>query len=205
MTARTIFHLIRHAAHDRLGSVLVGRLNGVHLSLAGRAHARELAQHFAGEDVAAVISSPRERAQETAGPIAQAMGMTHRVSTALDEVNLGAWQGHSFATLAADAHWQRWNTARSMTRPPNGETISEVQSRMLSELLHLHRTMPGEQFVLVSHAEPIRALLLHLLGMAVDNWCRIEIEPAAINTVVLDEAGGQVLRMNAPAMVKAIA
>ena len=58
---RTIFHLIRHAAHDRVGTVLVGRLNGVHLSLAGRAQAKELAHHFAREEIAAVISSPRER------------------------------------------------------------------------------------------------------------------------------------------------
>lgn len=202
MPARTIFHLIRHAAHDRLGTVLVGRLNGVHLSLAGRAQARELAQHFAREEIGAVISSPRERAQETADPIAAALGTTHRISNALDEVNLGGWQGYSFAQLAKSEHWQRWNSARSLTRPPNGETIAEVQARMLGELLHLHRTMPGEQLVLVSHAEPIRAILLHILGLGADNWSRIEVEPAAITTVILDDAGCQILRMNAPATVK---
>lgn len=202
MGVRTIFHLIRHAAHDRLGTVLVGRLNGVHLSLAGRAQARELASHFAREEIAAVLSSPRERAQETAAPIAEALRSTHRVSIALDEVNLGSWQGHSFAELAGNEHWQRWNAARSMVRPPNGETIAEVQARMLAELLHLHRTVPGEQLVLVSHAEPIRALMLHLLGIGADSWNRLEIEPATINTLALDDSGGRILRMNAPAGVK---
>lgn len=205
MSARTIFHLIRHASHDRLGTVLVGRLNGVHLSLAGRAQALDLAQHFAREEIAAVISSPRERAQETADPIAQALGMTHRISNALDEVNLGGWQGFSFAELAKNEHWQRWNSARSMTRPPNGETIAEVQARVLAELLHLHRTVPGEQLVLVSHAEPIRALLLHLLGIGVDNWSRIEVDPATITTIALDDAGGRILRMNAPSSVRVAA
>jgi broad specificity phosphatase PhoE len=202
MGVRTIFHLIRHAAHDRLGTVLVGRLNGVHLSLTGRTQARELAQHFAREEIGAVISSPRERAQETAEPIALALGTTHRVSNALDEVNLGGWQGHSFEDLAKNPHWQRWNAARSMTRPPNGETIAEVQARMLAELLHLHRTVPGEQLVLVSHAEPIRSVLLHLLGVGADNWGRIEIEPATITTIALDDSGGRILRVNAPAAVK---
>lgn len=205
MAARTIFHLIRHAAHDRLGTVLVGRLNGVHLSLAGRAQAAELARHFAQEEIAAVLSSPRERAQETAEPIARALGTTHRVSNALDEVNLGGWQGHGFAELGRDEHWLRWNAARSMTRPPNGETIAEVQARMLAELLHLHRTVPGEQCILVSHAEPIRAVLLHLLGVGADNWSRIEVEPAGITTIVLDPSGGRVLRINAPASVKVTA
>lgn len=202
MAARTIFHLIRHAAHDRLGTVLVGRLNGVHLSLAGRAQAQELARHFVREEIAAVLSSPRERAQETAGPIAKALGMTHRVSNALDEVDLGGWQGHGFDDLAGRDDWQHWNTARSMARPPNGETIAEVTARMLAEILHLHRTVPGEQLILVSHAEPIRALLLHLLGVGAENWNRIEIAPAAISTIALDGSGGIILRMNAPAVVK---
>lgn len=202
MGPRSIFHLVRHAAHDRVGTVLVGRLNGVHLSLAGRAQARELAQHFAREEIAAVVSSPRERAQETAAPMAEALGMKHRVANALDEVNMGGWQGHSFGSLALDDGWQRWNTARSMTRPPNGETMAEVQARLLAELLHLHATAPGGQFILVSHAEPIRALLLHVLGVSVDNWNRLEIEPATISTIALGEAGGAVLRMNVAAVAR---
>lgn len=205
MSARTIFHLVRHAAHDRVGTVLVGRLNGVHLSLAGRAQARGLAEHFRREEIAAVLSSPRERAQETAEPVAQALGTTHRVSNALDEVQMGGWQGRSFGDLSENPHWQRWNSARSMVRPPNGETIAEVQARVLAELLHLHATVPGEQLVLVSHAEPIRAMLLHILGVSPDQWSRIEIEPASISTIALDDAGGRILRMNMPATEKVTA
>lgn len=89
-----------------------------------------------------------------------------------------------------------------MTRPPRGETIAEVQARMLGELLHLHATEPGAQFILVSHAEPVRAALLHLLGMSADGWRRIEIEPASISTVALDGTGGRILRLNMPAGVK---
>lgn len=198
---RTIFHLIRHAAHDRIGTVLVGRLNGVHLSLAGRAEAKELARAFAREEISAVISSPRERAQETAEPIAQELGLTMRISNALDEVNFGGWQGQSFSALAGDQGWQRWNAFRSMARPPRGETIAEVQARMMAEMLHLHATDPGGEFILVSHAEPIRASLLHVLGLSADLWSRIEIEPASISTIVLDDTGGRILRMNMPLTV----
>jgi probable phosphoglycerate mutase len=198
---RTIFHLIRHAAHDRIGTVLVGRLNGVHLSLAGRAQAKELARAFAREEISAVISSPRERAQETAEPIAQELGLTMRISNALDEVNFGGCQGQSFSGLAGDQGWQRWNAFRSMARPPRGETITEVQSRMMGEMLHLHTTDPGGEFILVSHAEPIRASLLLVLGLSADLWSRIEIEPASISTIVLDETGGRILRMNMPLTV----
>jgi len=201
MPVRTIFHLVRHAAHDRIGTVLVGRLNGVHLSLRGRAQAKDLTEHFAREEIAAVITSPRERAQETAEPIADALGFTPRISNALDEVNFGGWQGHSFEELAHEAGWCRWNAARSMARAPRGETIAEVQARMLGEMLHLHATAPGTQLVLVSHAEPIRAMLLHILGLSADYWSRIEVEPAAISTVAIDESGGRILRLNAPVTV----
>lgn len=202
MPARTIFHLIRHAAHDRLGTVLVGRLNGVQLSLAGRAEAKELAQHFRREEITAVISSPRERAQETAEPIADALKLEMRISNALDEINMGGWQGHSFSELAQNDAWQRWNSCRSMVRPPRGETIAEVQSRLLGELLHIHATEPGGQFVMVSHAEPIRAILLHILGLSADSWSRIEIAPASISTIMLDETGGRILRMNMPVAMR---
>jgi probable phosphoglycerate mutase len=197
MARRTIFHLIRHATHDRLGTVLTGRLNGVHLSLSGRAEATELARHFALEEISAVMSSPRERAQETAEPIAQELGLEMRISNALDEINMGGWQGHGYSALEADEGWRRWNAARSMTRPPRGETITEVQARMLAELLHIHATEPGRQFVLVSHAEPIRAILLHILGVSADLWNRIEIDPASISTIAFDEMGGRILSMNA--------
>lgn len=195
---KTIFHLIRHAAHDRLGSVLVGRLNGVHLSLRGRAAARSLASLFAREEIAAVLTSPRERAQETAEPIAEALGLTPRISNALDEVNFGGWQGKSFEALGGDPEWERWNNCRSMARAPRGETIADVEARMLGELLHLHASVPGGQFILVSHAEPIRATLLRVLGLSPDLWSRIEVEPASISTILLDESGGRLIRMNAP-------
>lgn len=205
MAARSIFHLIRHAAHDRVGTTLVGRLNGVHLSLTGRAEARALAQHFAREDIAGVISSPRERAQETAEPIAAALGLSFRVSNALDEVNFGGWQGYSFEALSSDPDWQRWNSCRSLVRPPRGETIAEVQARVLAELLNLHATSPGGQFILVSHAEPIRATLLHMLGVSADHWSRIEVEPASITTLLLDQSGGRILRMNMPTLARVAA
>ena len=121
-----------------------------------------------------------------------------RVANALDEIDIGGWQGHSFSELAHDEGWRRWNACRSMTRPPRGETMAEVQARMLAELLHIHATEPGCQFIMVSHAEPIRAVLLHILGLSADQWSRIEIEPASVSTIALDETGGRILTMNMP-------
>ena len=71
----TTFHLIRHGAHDLLGRVLTGRMPGVALNEAGRAQAAGLAAALAGGGIAAVVSSPLQRARETAAPIAARLGL----------------------------------------------------------------------------------------------------------------------------------
>ncbi|MFN4141895.1 histidine phosphatase family protein [Aestuariivirga sp.] len=200
MTRSTTFHLVRHAAHDRVGSVLVGRLAGVHLSSQGRAQARSLAGMFARSRIGAVISSPRERAIETAEPIAGRLGLAMLTSSALDEADFGFWQGKSFSELSGDAGWKTWNATRGAARPPGGESMAELAMRFLGEMLALHAAMRGAEIVLVSHAEPIRATLLTLRGLSADDWSRIDIEPASISTVALDAAGAHVLRVNAGAV-----
>jgi broad specificity phosphatase PhoE len=192
----TTFHLVRHAVHDIVGTVLVGRTPGVHLSSEGRSQADRLSQRFSSERIDDVQSSPRERAQETAAPIASALGLEARTCDALDELDMGEWQGRRFSDLTDDPLWQRWNAARSFTRPPRGETILAVQARMVRHVLDLRDHRRGGTFVIVSHAEPIRALLSYVLGLPIDAWARIECSPASVSTCVIDDWGAKVTRLN---------
>src|SRR4051812_12054483 len=105
-------YLVRHAVHDRVDRVLCGRMPGVHLSAAGRDQAAWLAERLRREPVAAVRSSPRERAMETAAPIAEALGLPLAADEAFDELDVGSWAGMPFSDLAADNAWQRWNESR---------------------------------------------------------------------------------------------
>lgn len=189
-------HLVRHASHDVVGTILVGRTPHVHLSSEGRTQADRLARRFSNERIDDVYSSPRERAQETAAPIAAALGLLPRTSDALDELDVGEWQGRRFSDLADDPLWQRWNAARSLARAPRGETILEVQARMVRHVLDLRERRREGAFVIVSHAEPIRALLLYVLGLPIDAWARIECSPASISTIAMDDWGAQVKCLN---------
>ena len=192
----TTFHLVRHASHGVVGTTLVGRASHVHLSSEGRSQAGRLAQRFSNERIDAVVASPRERAQETAAPIAAALGLLSQTSDALDELDVGEWQGRRFSDLADNPLWQRWNAARSLARPPSGEAILEVQARMVRHVLDLREQRREGAFVIVSHAEPIRALLLYVLGLPIDAWARIECSPASISTIAMDDWGAQVTRLN---------
>src|SRR4051812_46385865 len=95
----TKFLLIRHASHDLLGKVLVGRTPGVHLNAKGKMEAERLAQRLGLQTIGAIFTSPSERAQETAWPVAERLGLHARVLPAVDEIDFGEWRGKTFAEL----------------------------------------------------------------------------------------------------------
>lgn len=192
----TTFFLTRHAAHDRLGRVLTGRVAGITLGEAGRAQARRLAEHFAGRDVAAVYTSPLERARETAEPIAERLGLEARMCEPIAEIDFGAWTGRSFADLAGDPLWERWNSLRSLGRPPGGESMIEVQARIVAGIEQMRGEHRGAGAVLVSHGDVIKAALAYHLGLPLDLVARIEISPASVSTLVVGDWGTKVIAMN---------
>ena len=192
----TTFFLVRHAAHDDVGRFLAGRAD-VALSGPGRAQARRLATRMAQEDFAAVYASPRQRAQQTAAAIAAANGRGP-VQTAdeLDEVDFGHWSGKAFDVLNGDPRWRRWNSLRSLARTPGGETMLDVQQRAFA-FIEAHAAEPGDRrLVLVSHADVIKAVVSHVLGLPADAWPRFDVAPASVTTIVVGDWGAKLLTLN---------
>ena len=108
----------------------------------------------------------------------------------------GSGRAGGFLTSPDDPLWQRWNAARSLARPPQGETILDVQVRMVRQVLELGEQRREGSIIIVSHAEPIRALLLYTLGLPIDAWARIECSPASVSTIAVGDWGAQVTRLN---------
>lgn len=192
----TTIHFVRHAAHGLLGRTLTGRMPGVSLGEEGRAQAEALSLRLGRERIAAIHSSPLERARETAEPIARRLGLEVQVTAAIQEIDFGEWTGAAFGDLDADPRWRIWNEARSLARPPGGETMLEAQGRVLRHLEDLQAAHPGESVALVSHADVIKAALAFLLGLSLDALPRFEISPASISTVVIGDWGAKVLTLN---------
>lgn len=190
---RQVF-LVRHGSHDRLGRILCGRMPGVSLSDTGRAEARALARRLAGGGAGLVLASPRERTVETASPIAAALGLTVETEPGLDEIDVGAWTGRTFDDLAAEPAWTLWNTARATARPPGGESMAEAQGRIGRVLESLAED--GAPAILVSHADVIRAALLKVLGLGLDAYDRIVVDPASCSELALWPGGGRVVSLN---------
>lgn len=193
----TVFYLIRHAAHEGLGECLTGRAPGASLGETGRAQARTLGEKLKRERPARVQASPRERARETAELIAQACGLAPvEPFVALDEVDFGSWSGKDFKALSRDPSWQRWNERRAVACTPAGESMLDVQRRVVAHMVRVASEMPGESAVLITHAEVIRAALLHGLELSLDDWSKFEIAPASISKVAFDEHGARVIAIN---------
>src|SRR5918993_3484461 len=136
----TTFLLIRHALCDPVGISIAGRASGVHLNEAGRQQAAALAGRLGGLPVAAIRSSPLERAMETAEPLAAALGLPVAQDAGLNEVDFGEWTGRTLLELDGLAEWRDFNERRGCARIPGGETMAEVVSRSLATLEQVRAT-----------------------------------------------------------------
>ena len=179
----TTFVLVRHASHDLLGVRLAGRMTGVRLSALGREEAERIASRLAGESVAALASSPRERCLETAAPIARVLHLRPALLDALDEMDFGSWTGATFEALERDPTWRSFNERRSEARPPGGESMADVARRAMDALELLHREHDGRKVVVVSHADVLNALVARVLGMDLDAMHRFDIDPSSFTTL----------------------
>lgn len=193
----TTFFLVRHAAHDNLGMFLAGRCKDVCLGMEGRAQAERLAKRMQREHFSSVVSSPRQRARETAAAIvAAAHPVPVRVSNELDEIDFGCWSGKTFEELDEDAEWHRWNTKRHEAKTPGGETMLDVERRVLSCMRDIAAAHPNEGAVLVSHADVIKAAVCHVLDLPPGHAFRFDVDPASITTLVMGAWGAKLLGLN---------
>ncbi len=192
----TTFFLVRHAVHDQVSRTLSARTPGVALSPQGRAQAGWVAERLSHESIAAIHASPQQRAQETAAPLAGRLGLPVTTAPALDEWDAGEWTGRAFTDLASDEAWTRWNTARSVAGAPGGETALEITHRVVRHAAELAAIHAGSGVVLVSHAEPLRSLVLFALGLGPDTWSRVEILPAAVSIVTMGPWGCKLVQLN---------
>lgn len=193
----TSFLLIRHASCAPVGVSLAGWTPGVHLDDAGAAQAERLGGALARVPIAAVYTSPLERARETATAVAAPHALIPVVCDALGELRFGDWTGQALASLAGDDRWRRFNAVRSLTRPPGaGELMLEVQARVVAALDEFRAAVGDRSCAIVSHADVIRAALAHFLGVPLDLSHRLAIDPASVTEVRISDWGAEAWFVN---------
>jgi broad specificity phosphatase PhoE len=153
--ATTTVHVLRHGEVHNPSGVLYGRLPGYHLSDLGRAMAERIAEHLEGSDVTHVVSSPLERAQETAAPAAALLGLDVATDDRLIEA-ANVFEGKTFGvgdgSLRKPKHWVH---LRNPLRPSWGEPYVEIAERMLAAVQTARDAARGHEALCVSHQLPI--------------------------------------------------
>ena len=151
----TIVHLLRHGEVHNPAGVLYGRLPGYRLSELGRAMAERIAEHLDGSDVTHVVSSPLERARETAAPSAKVLGLDVTIDDRLIEAG-NVFEGKTFGvgdgSLKRPVHWVH---LRNPLRPSWGEPYQEIAVRMLAAVATARDAALGHEALCVSHQLPI--------------------------------------------------
>ncbi len=183
----TQFLLIRHAVND---FVKTGKLAGwtpeVHLNEDGQAQAAALGRRLADVPINYIYASPLERTMETAEAIRQYHPHLSIIpNPEIGEVRYGDWEGMEIKALQSRKMWQIVQEYPSRAYFPNGETMRGVQMRAVNEIERLAEAHPRDLVVVVSHADLIKMVMAHFLGMHLDNFQRIVISPASINTLML--------------------
>jgi probable phosphoglycerate mutase len=189
--------LVRHGQTTTTGSILPGRAKGLHLAPVGQEQAARAAERIASVGaVAAVYASPLERTRETAAPIAKRLGLRTSIARGLIEADFGDWTGRKLADLMKLPEWRKVQSSPSTFRFPKGESFPEMQSRIVGAVDQLVAKHPGERIVVVSHADPIKALVAHASGIHLDLFQRIVISPCSISPLVLGGDRPVVLAVN---------
>lgn len=194
MTARIL--LIRHAAHSHLGNTLSGRAGDVPLSAEGLDQARRLAARLGPETVDEVQTSPVRRAQETAREIAASRDLPLVTAEALNELDFGEWTGKGFDELEADPAWRHWNAQRADARAPKGESMGEVQQRVIEHVRAVARRCAGQVIVMVTHCDIIRAAIAAVLGLSLDRILRFDVDAASVSRILAGDWGEKVTSLN---------
>jgi probable phosphomutase (TIGR03848 family) len=188
--------LVRHAVTSDTGSILSGRAPGIDLSDNGRRQAEEVGERLAALPVAAVYTSPIERTARTAESIAKHHGLDVQPLRGVIEADYGEWTGGTIAELAKTPLWTTVQVAPSRARFPGGESLAEMQSRMVAALEAVVAEHPGRVVVVVSHADPIKAAIAHFTGVHLDLFQRVIVSPASVTVIELGPFGASLVKCN---------
>jgi probable phosphomutase (TIGR03848 family) len=195
--------LIRHAHSEaNAAGILSGRLPNVHLSEKGMAQSEHLAVRLGNFPVANLRISPMERCFETISPWINSVVLPINpkfepmIDQELTEVDYGSWSGKKLAVLSKNKLWKTVQESPSRMYFPKGEGIAQMQSRAMKSVHEAVSVKTKGSAVLVSHGDVIKSIVASALGMHLDEFQRIVIDPASISILDYSSTKPRVLLLN---------
>lgn len=196
--------LVRHGRTTANASgMLAGRLTGVRLDETGRTQAAATGERLAAVPLRRLVTSPLVRCRQTAREILTRQGGTPAQLTdkALTECDYGDWQGQSLTTLAKEPLWRVVQSQPSAAAFPGGESMAAMQARAVAAVRRHDAAVADEHgpdavWAVVSHGDIIKAVLADALGLHLDLFQRLHVDPASVSIVRYTESRPYVLATN---------
>ena len=191
--------LLRHAhsvANEK--NILAGRSPGIALSKTGNKQAEALVDRLGNVAFDQIFISPMERCHQTIAPWLEKNGRTIPLSIDHDisEVDYGRWTGKSLASLRRKALWKTVAEQPSQMIFPDGESLLQMQNRALSSFYRLNAVKGKKARLLVSHGDVIKSIVAHCLGMHLDQFQKLVIEPASLTVIDTDNGVSRLITFN---------
>ena len=195
-TSPTRLILVRHGVTAHTGGKLSGRMRGIDLTDKGREQAKHAADRLRGLTITKVYASPIERTMQTAAPIAASHNLEVVELPGAIEAEYGEWTDCELKDLAKTDEWKVVQAAPSRARFPGGESLREMQARMVATLDDVVGQHANETVVVVSHADPIKSAIAHYTGVHLDLFQRIHVSPASVTVFEFHAFGVMMLKCN---------
>ncbi len=179
--------LLRHGRTTANATgILAGQLKGVRLDDAGIAQAKSVGERLAGVPFKAIVTSPLERTRATAKAVLEAQRRSVAITNDADfiECDYGSWSGKKLSALSTKPLWRTVQLHPSAVTFPRGESMTAMQHRAVSGIRAWNETV-GERgvYLVVSHGDVIKSILADALGMHLDNFQRINVDPGSISVI----------------------
>ena len=194
--------LLRHGRSQANGSgILAGRSPRVGLDEKGRAQADALEGRLDDVPIAELLTSPLLRCKQTLAPLGKARELRSRTESRLSEVDYGEWTGRQLKTLAKEPLWRVVQEHPSAAVFPGGEGLAAVQARALTAVREHDARIARNHgdhavWLLCTHGDVIKSILADALGLHLDSFQRIVVDPASVSVVRYTETRPFVLRTN---------
>jgi len=194
-------YLLRHGhSTANAKSVLAGRDFKVKLSSVGEKQAVAVANELSDKKFAKIYSSPLTRCMQTVEPFAKKLKIDIQISEGLIEMEYGDWSGKKLSSLSRKELWGTIQSRPSLVRFPNGESFLEMQSRAIESVTKL--AIPGKSVLLCSHGDVIKAIVAGFLGLHLDKFQSLSIDPASITAIDLVNGRARLRLMNDTSFLK---
>lgn len=181
--------LLRHGrSTSNTAHTLAGRSAGVDLDDTGSEQARALVDRVRGLPIRAIVRSPLLRCQRTVEPLAAALGLEPVVDDRLSEVDYGSWTGRKLDDLVKEPAWATVQHQPSAAVFPDGEGLAQVATRAVTAVREHDRLLAEENdgdtlWVACTHGDVIKAVVADALGIHLDGFQRITVDPASLSVI----------------------